>query len=300
MNIGIVYGIITYLMWGILPIYWKLLQDVPADQILSHRIIWSFLIVFIIVLARKDGKTLWSKVTNRNVLLVFLIASALIGTNWLIYIWAVNAGFIVETSLGYFINPLVNVLLGVLVLKEKIRPIQWVPIGLSAVGVLYLTISYGSLPWISLALAFSFGFYGLVKKTTPLQPVEGMTLETGILLFPAVAWLVLANHNQTGVFLHTDLSTNLLLIGAGLATITPLLLFATTVKQIPLSLLGILQFIAPTLQFLLGVVVYKEPFTTSHLIGFSIIWIALIIFTMESWTHNKKESGKIRKIPIIN
>ncbi|MCB2179705.1 EamA family transporter RarD [bacterium] len=288
MNIGILYGIITYLLWGFLPIYWKLLQNVPAGQILAHRIMWSFIMLIAVVLIRKQGKTLWRKVTNRKVFLIFVLASALICTNWLIYIWAVNAGFIVETSLGYFINPLVNVLLGVLLLKEKIRPIQWVPIGLSAVGVLYLTISYGSLPWISLALAFSFGFYGLVKKTTSLQPVEGLTMETGLLLIPALIWLILANQNRTGVFLHTDLATNLLLIGAGLATITPLLLFASAVKMIPLSLIGILQYIAPTLQFLLGVLVYKEPFSTAQLVGFSIIWAALIFFTIENWSHNKK------------
>lgn len=288
MNIGIVLGIITYLLWGFLPIYWKLLQHVPPDQILAHRIIWSFLMLGFVILVRRQGKTFWEKISNRKVMLVFLAAAVLIGTNWLVYIWAVNAGFIVETSLGYFINPLVNVLLGVLILKEQIRPLQWLPIGLAAIGVLYLTVTYGSLPWISLVLAFSFGFYGLVKKTTSLQPVEGLTLETGILLLPALGWMLLANHNQTGVFLHTTLQTDLLLVGAGLATIIPLLLFASAVKQIPLSLIGILQYIAPTIQFLLGILVYGEPFSTSQLIGFSIIWVALIIFTTESWLHVRR------------
>lgn len=288
MNIGIVLGIITYLLWGFLPIYWKLLQHVPPDQILAHRIIWSFLMLGFVILVRRQGKTFWEKISNRKVMLVFLAAAVLIGTNWLVYIWAVNAGFIVETSLGYFINPLVNVLLGVLILKEQIRPLQWLPIGLAAIGVLYLTVTYGSLPWISLVLAFSFGFYGLVKKTTSLQPVEGLTLETGILLLPALGWMLLANHNQTGVFLHTTLQTDLLLVGAGLATIIPLLLFASAVKQIPLSLIGILQYIAPTIQFLLGILVYGEPFSTSQLIGFSIIWVALIIFTTESWLHARR------------
>lgn len=288
MNIGIVLGIITYLLWGFLPIYWKLLQHVPPDQILAHRIIWSFLMLGFVILVRRQGKPFWKKVSNRKVIMVFLAAAVLIGTNWLVYIWAVNAGFIVETSLGYFINPLVNVLLGVLILKEQIRPLQWLPIGLAAIGVLYLTVTYGSLPWISLVLAFSFGFYGLVKKTTSLQPVEGLTLETGILLLPALGWMLLANHNQTGVFLHTTLQTDLLLVGAGLATIIPLLLFASAVKQIPLSLIGILQYIAPTIQFLLGILVYGEPFSTSQLIGFSIIWVALIIFTTESWLHVRR------------
>lgn len=288
MNVGIILGIITYLLWGFLPIYWKLLQHVPPDQILAHRIIWSFLMLGFVILVRRQGKTFWEKISNRKVMLVFLAAAALIGTNWLVYIWAVNAGFIVETSLGYFINPLVNVLLGVLILKEQIRPLQWLPIGLAAIGVLYLTVTYGSLPWISLVLAFSFGFYGLVKKTTSLQPVEGLTLETGILLLPALGWMLLVNHNQTGVFLHTTLQTDLLLVGAGLATIIPLLLFASAVKQIPLSLIGILQYIAPTIQFLLGILVYSEPFSTSQLIGFSIIWGALIIFTTESWLHARR------------
>ena len=288
MNIGIILGIITYLMWGILPIYWKLLKHVPADQILSHRIIWSFAIVSMVLLFRRQGKTFWNKVSNRKVLGIFLLAAALIGTNWMIYIWAVNAGFIVESSLGYFINPLVNVLLGVIFLKETLRPLQWVPIGLAAIGVIYLTISYGSLPWISLALAFSFGCYGLLKKTTSLLPFEGLTMETGILFLPALAWLLLANHNQTGVFLHTNLETNLLLMGAGIATVVPLLTFAAALKHIPLSLIGILQYIAPTLQFLLGVLVYGEPFTSTQLVGFSIIWAALILFSTESWMHARK------------
>ncbi len=288
MNIGIILGIITYLLWGIFPIYWKALKHVPADQILAHRIIWSLVIMLLVTIIRKQGKIFWRKVTNLKVIGIFLLASALIATNWMIYIWAVNSGYIIESSLGYFINPLVNVLLGVFFLKETMRPWQWVPIGLAAVGVIYLTVSYGSLPWISLALAFSFGFYGLVKKTTTLLPTESLTMETGIMFIPALIWVWIANHNQTGVFLHTDLRTNLLLVGAGIATVVPLLTFAAALKHIPLSLIGILQYIAPTLQFLIGVLVYDEPFTSSQLVGFSIIWAALILFSSESWYHSRK------------
>lgn len=292
MNIGVIFGIITYLLWGFFPIYWKLLQHVPADQILSHRIVWSFVIMGLAMGIRRQGKIFWRKAANRRTIAIFLLASALIGTNWMIYIWAVNNGFIVESSLGYFINPLVNVLLGVIFLKETLRPLQWVPIGMAAAGVIFLTASYGSLPWISLALAFSFGFYGLLKKTTTLQPAESLTLETGILFLPALAWLLLADNNQTGIFLHTSLQTNLLLMGAGITTVVPLLTFAAALKHIPLSLMGILQYIAPTLQFLLGVLVYNEPFTQTQLVGFSIIWAALIIFSTESWVHAKKQSTR--------
>lgn len=293
MNIGIILGIITYLLWGILPIYWKLLKHVPADQILAHRVIWSFFLILLVILFQRRVKPFVKKATNPKVLGVFLIAAALIGTNWMIYIWAVNAGFIVESSLGYFINPLINVLFGVIFLKETIRPFQWVPIGLATIGVIYLTVSYGSLPWIALALAFLFGFYGLVKKTTTLLPVEGLTLETGILFLPALIWLFLADHNQTGVFLHTNLQTNLLLAGAGIATVTPLLTFAAALKHIPLSVIGILQYIAPTLQFLIGVLVYDEPFTSTQLVGFSIIWVALILFSSESWYHSRKSHSTV-------
>ena len=283
MNSGIWMAVITYLLWGFFPIYWKLLKHVPADQILSHRIIWSFVLMVGYIFITRQGDRFRQQIASKQVRLVFVAAAALIGTNWLIYIWGVNNGFIVETSLGYFINPLVNVVLGVFVLKEKLRPWQWLPIGMAAVGVTYLTVTYGSLPWISLALAFSFGTYGLVKKTTPLSSAHGLTMETGLLFIPAVGWLIFAEFNQVNLFLHTDLLTNLLLMGAGIVTITPLLLFASAIKRIPLSVIGILQYIAPTIQFLLGVLVYKEPFTSNQLVGFSIVWAALAIFTIEGW-----------------
>jgi chloramphenicol-sensitive protein RarD len=201
----------------------------------------------------------------------------------LVYVWAVNANFIVETSLGYFINPLLSVLMGVIFLRERLRPFQWLPVVLAASGVIYLAIAYGRLPWIALTLAFSFGTYGLVKKLAPLGSLYGLTLETGILFIPALIYLSYADRIGTGAFLHSSLTTNLLLIGAGVVTTVPLLMFASAAQRLPLSMVGIMQYIAPTLQFLLGVLVYKEPFDHTHLIGFGIVWVALILFAVENF-----------------
>jgi chloramphenicol-sensitive protein RarD len=281
MNKGIWYAVGAYTVWGVLPVYWKWLQHVPALQLLGHRIIWSFLTLFLVVLLARQRQAFRAAALTPRILRVYLVAAVLVGVNWLTYVWAVNAGFIVETSLGYFINPLLSVLLGVIVLRERLRPWQWVPIGLATAGVLYLTFAYGSLPWIALTLALSFGLYGLVKKTAPLGSLYGLTLETGILLLPALLYLLHAEMTGTGAFLHTDAMSNVLLLGAGLVTTVPLLMFASAAQRIPLSLVGILQYIAPTLQFLLGVLVYGEPFTVTQFVGFGIVWAALIIFGIE-------------------
>jgi chloramphenicol-sensitive protein RarD len=281
MNRGVLLAIGAYGLWGFLPIYWKMIDIVPAAQILSHRIIWSFVFLTIILLIKKDISAFRLAIQPRKTLAIFSLAATLIGVNWLTYIWGVNAGYIVETSLGYFINPLVSVLLGVLFLKEKLRPLQWIPIFLAATGVLYLTISYGGLPWIALVLAFTFGLYGLIKKTAPLNSLHGLTLETGILFLPALFFLLLAEGQGTGLIGHTGWVVSLLLIFTGIVTALPLLLFSSAAKQINLSTLGILQYIAPTMQFLIGVLMYGEPFTQSRLIGFSIIWVALLIYSLE-------------------
>ena len=281
MSKGIWYAVGAYAAWGLLPVYWKWLQQVPAPQLLSHRILWSFLMLFAVILLARRGRAFRTAIRTPRVLRVYLVAAALIGVNWLTYVWAVNAGFIVETSLGYFINPLFSVLLGVVILRERLRPWQWVPIGLAAVGVLYLTLIYGSLPWIALTLASTFGIYGLVKKTAPLGSLYGLTLETGILFVPALLYLLYAAATGSGVFLHTDAASDVLLVGTGLVTAIPLLMFAAAAQRIPLSVVGIVQYIAPTLQFLLGVLVYGEPFTSAKLIGFGLVWAALILFGVE-------------------
>lgn len=286
MNKGILNGVIAYALWGFFPVYWKLLHDVPAPQLLGHRIGWSFLLLVAVILITRQWSNFRSAV-NARVLRIYFIAAILIGINWLLYVWAVNAGFIVETSLGYFINPLLSVLMGVLFLRERLRVAQWIPVILAAIGVAYLTIVYGRLPWIALSLAFSFGFYGLTKKLAPLGSLYGLTLETGILFLPAVIYLGITQANGTGAFLHSGVTADLLMVGAGVVTTIPLLLFASAAKQIPLSMIGILQYLAPTIQLIIGVFVYKESFDHTRLIGFGIVWLALAVFWMENYLSKR-------------
>lgn len=287
MNKGIGYGIGAYLIWGLFPIYWKWLEEVPAPQLLGHRIVWSFLLLATIILVLKQRSAFRVEAFTGRTLRIYFAAALLIGVNWLTYVWAVNAGYIVEASLGYFINPLFSVLLGVIILHERLRRVQWLAVALAAAGVIYLTLLYGSPPWIALILAFSFGLYGLVKKTAPLGALYGLTLETGILFVPMLLYLLLAEANGQGAFTHLNPLTTLLLIGAGPVTVIPLLMFASAVRSIPLSLVGILQYIAPTLQFLIGVLVYGEVFTLTQLVGFGLVWLALIIFTGESFSQRR-------------
>ena len=287
MNKGTGCAVGAYVIWGLFPAYWKWLQHVPALQSICHRILWSCLILVGVILFMRRSREFRVTALTPPVVRIYFAAALLIGINWLVYVWAVNSGFIIEASLGYFINPLLSILLGVIFLRERLRTWQWVPIGLSALGVLYLTYTYGRLPWIALTLAFSFGLYGLVKKTAPLGSLFGLTLETGLLFLPALLYLVYADGIGQGAFLHTGAGSDLLMVGAGLITTAPLLLFASAVHRIPLSLVGILQFITPTLQFLLGALVYREPFTYDQLIGFGMVWVALIIFGIEGFLSNR-------------
>lgn len=287
MNSGFLYALGAYMVWGILPIYWKWLHQVPAGQIIGHRISWSFILLIAFIVATNQWRQFRSKI-NRRVLIIYSIAGCLLSVNWLVYVYGVNAGFIVETSLGYFINPLLSVLLGMLFLGERLRPMQWLPVVLAACGVVYLTITYGSLPWIALTLAFTFGVYGLVKKISPLGSLHGLTLETGFVFLPAVCYLAIADIQGQGALGHGSLQTDALLAGAGVVTIIPLLLFASAARRITLTMVGIMQYIAPTLQFLIGVFIYKEPFTHTKLIGFTMVWIALIIFWLEGVSARKK------------
>jgi chloramphenicol-sensitive protein RarD len=240
-----------------------------------------------VILFMRQSRAFRVTALTPSVVRIYFAAALLIGINWLVYVWAVNSGFIIEASLGYFINPLLSILLGVIFLRERLRSWQWVPIGLSALGVLYLTFTYGRLPWIALTLAFSFGLDGLVKNTAPLGSLFGLTLETGLLFLPALLYLVYSNGIGQGAFLHTGAGSDLLMVGAGLITTAPLLLFASAVHRIPLSLVGILQFITPTLQFLLGALIYREPFTYDQLIGFGMVWVALIIFGIEGFLAHR-------------
>lgn len=287
MNKGILNGIAAYALWGFFPIYWKLLHRVPALQVIGHRISWSFVLLIVFILLTRQWKDFQSTALTSKTLGIYFIASVLLTVNWLVYVWGVNAGFIVETSLGYFINPLLSVLLGVIFLRERLRPVQWIPVAMAAAGVIYLTVAYGRLPWIALTLAFTFGFYGFVKKLAPLGSLYGLTLETGIVFPFALIYLAFIEFTNRGAFLHDGALIDALLIGAGLVTTIPLLMFASAAKQIPLTVVGILQYIAPTLQFLIGIFLYHEPFDQSRLVGFGLVWLALIIFWAESYLANR-------------
>jgi chloramphenicol-sensitive protein RarD len=287
-------GVAAYTIWGLFPVYWKLIQHVPALQILGHRIVWSF-VVLILVMSIRGRKGVSGRSAAR-VAILYAIAAVLIGINWFLYVYAVNAGFIVETSLGYFITPLVNVVLGVVVFREHLRRWQWCAVGLAAAGVVYLTLTYGSVPWIAVGLALSFGTYALVKKTAPLDPLEGLTLETAVLVLPAAAYLLVSHVDGTGSFLRTGPLSDSLLIGGGLVTIVPLLLFATAVRSVPLTVIGILQYIGPTLQFILGVFAFGEPFTRAQLVGFAMVWTALAVFVADG-LHARRST---QPVPVLD
>jgi chloramphenicol-sensitive protein RarD len=289
---GIRYGVGCYVTWGLFPLYLRSLRHVPALELICHRIVWSCLLLAGIVVFSGRGPTLRSRARAAGTLLRYCAAAGLIAVNWLLYVWGVNAGFIVEVSLGYFINPLVSVLLGVLFLRERLRPWQLLAVALAAVGVLSLAFAYGSPPWLALTLACSFGLYGLLKKTARLGALDGLTLETALLFLPALGYLLWAEWVGRGAFVHTGALSGLLLVGAGPVTAIPLLLFAAAVQRIPLSLVGVLQYIAPTLQFLLGVLVYGEPVTHAQLTGFGLVWTALVIFGIEGLVAHGGSRGK--------
>jgi chloramphenicol-sensitive protein RarD len=293
MNKGFWYAVGAYFTWGLFPMYWKELQDVPALQLLGHRIVWSFFFMILLVLFLRQGKAFRSEISAPRILLVYGAASVFLAINWLTYVWAVNAGYIVETSLGYFINPLLSMLLGVVILRERLRPFQWIPVGLAAAGMIYLTFAYGYFPWIGLILALSFGIYGFVQKVAPLNSLHSVTLETMLLFLPAAAFLLLCEFTGQSAFLHSDLKSNLLMIGAGAVTAIPLLLFAAATQRITLFLVGVLQYIAPTMYFFIGVLVYREELTAERLTGFAIIWLALILFAVEGYLSHRNQVAPI-------
>ncbi|HTH59908.1 MAG TPA: EamA family transporter RarD [Paraburkholderia sp.] len=281
MNPGILYALLAFTCWGLFPVYFKTLHQVGALEMLAHRMAWSLLFVAAVLVVRRHWRWLGVALRDRPLVGRFVASAALLSANWGIYIWAVNAGHIVEASLGYFINPLLNVLLGYVFLGERLRPLQWCAVALAAAGVLWLTWQNGAPPWISLALAATFGGYGLMRKTAQLGALEGLTMET-LLLFP-VALLYLAALGWLGgsTFFVAPTSVRVLLAMAGPITAVPLLLFAAAARRIPLSTLGVIQYVTPTLQLLTGVIVYREPFGGAQLIGYGAIWVALALYSFE-------------------
>ncbi len=293
MNKGIWYGIGAYLMWGFFPVFIKLLGAAPPLQILGHRIVWSFLFLTVVLLALKQWGAFRKVAIGRRTLLIYTISALLLAANWLTYIVAINTDHVIESSLGYFINPLVSVLFGVVFLHERLRNMQWVAVLIAAAGVAYLTVDYGELPWIALILAVTFGLYGLVKKVAPLGSLHGLTLETAILFLPAVSYLLFVQSQGTGAFGTNGSQLTIVLALSGVVTAIPLLMFGEAARRIPLSMIGLLQYIAPTCQFLLGVLVYQEAFSPSRLVGFVIIWIALALFWAEEYLHRRSLSSAV-------
>jgi len=277
---GTLYVLAAFVAWGLLPVYWKALQSIPTQEILAHRIFWAFVFVsFLLWKQRRWAEFKWTFRNRRNRWACILTA-AIIGSNWFIYIWAINHNHIVDTSLGYFINPLITVLLGVIFLREKLNLWQVTACVLAAIGVGYLTLQYGRIPWIAISLALTFGFYGLLRKTARIESLIGLTAETGLLSFLALAYLLILAVRGDGSAGTAPAAIHLLFIGAGLVTATPLLWYTIGVRRIKLSTAGFLQYLAPSMQLLLGVVVYGESFTRTHLISFGLIWIALLIFSL--------------------
>jgi len=281
MQTGMLYAASAYVMWGLFPLYFRALQGVSPLEILMHRIVWALVFLLVVLTSRQQWGWL-PKVWRQPKLLAGFAASALLlSVNWFIYIWSVNNGHVIDSSLGYFMNPLVNVLLGFLVLHERMRPIQWAAIALAALGVAWLTWQAGHLPWIGLALAFSFGGYGLLRKTAALGALEGLSLET-FLLFPiALGYLAFLAWNGQNSFVQGSISSKFLLTAAGPITAVPLLMFAAGARRIKMSTLGLLQYIAPSLQLLLGVSLFNEPFGGERLAGFAVIWSALAVYSLE-------------------
>jgi chloramphenicol-sensitive protein RarD len=295
MHTGILSAALAFLCWGLFPLYFHAIGEVPPMQILAHRMVWSLLFLVIVLTVRRQWG--WLNLVRKPRVLASFIASAFfLSANWGIYIWAVNSGHVIESSLGYFINPLVNIMFGYLLLKERMRAGQWAAIGVAALGVAWLTWQSGSLPWIALLLATTFGIYGLLRKTAALGALEGLSFET-MVLFPLalvyVAWLTV--HGQNAFINTGSNTTRLLLVAAGPITAIPLLLFASGARQIPLSVLGLLQYLSPTLQFLLGVWLFHEHFDSGKLVGFLMIWAALALFAAEGLL-NRRQAASPKKV----
>ena len=289
---GLLAAATAFTIWGVFPAYWHLLKAVPSMQIMAHRVVWSAVLVVGWLLWRQ-GWDWWRTIAARPRMLAALaLSGAVIAFNWGLYIWAVNAGHVVETSLGYFINPLVTVALGVVVLRERLRRPQWIAVACAAAGVAWLTWSAGSPPWIALGLAGSFALYGLVRKLVPVDAVAGLGVESLFMFLPALAYVLWAEAGHGGGFIGGwSLGTQLLLVFSGVVSAVPPVAFAYGVRRIPLSVVGLLQYIGPTLQLLLGVWFFREPFTAVHALGFGAIWLGLAIFAGEGLWRGRRRAA---------
>jgi chloramphenicol-sensitive protein RarD len=286
---GLLLGALAYVLWGTFPLYWTLLEPAGAIELLAHRIVWSVLTMLLIVVLWRRTPAMKAVLADRRVMLILAGAAAVISVNWATYIWGVNNGRVVETSLGYFINPLVTVLMGVIILGERLRRLQWIAMGVAVVAVVVLTVDYGHVPWVALVLAFSFGSYGLAKKQAGVGPVESLTVET-IVLAPVaaayVAWLMATGQSNFGTH---GLGHAALFTTTGIITAIPLMLFGAAAIRVSMVSLGLLQYLAPIIQFGLGVTVFDEDMPAGRWIGFALVWVALVVFTIEALNHRRRQ-----------
>jgi chloramphenicol-sensitive protein RarD len=297
---GYLFGIAAYTCWGLFPLYWKLLRPATAVEILAHRVIWSLVVVLGIVAVTNGWRSLVRLGRAPAKLALIALAALVIAINWGTYIYGVNANRVVETSLGYFINPLVTVALGVLVLRERLRPAQWAALAVGAGAVGVLTIDYGHVPYLALTLALSFGLYGLIKKRLAVPAVDGLLVESAVLALPALAYLGVLTGQGESTFGHVSAGHTALLVLAGGVTAIPLLLFAGAANRIPLSAIGLLQYLAPILQLACGVLVYSEPMPPVRLVGFALVWLALAVFTWDGvrYARNRSRSLTHSTVPL--
>lgn len=293
---GLAAAVTAFAIWGLLPLYLKALASVPPLQIMSHRIVWCCVAAFAWLALRGELGAVRAALADPGTRLRLSASAVLVSVNWLIYIWAVNGGHVVEASLGYFINPLLNIALGVLVLSERLNRAQWTAVGLAAAGVLYLAIVVGRPPWIALSLAASFGTYGLIRKVIAVEAVPGLATETLLITPFAIAFLLWCEQQGTGALGHSGAAIDALLLVSGVVTALPLALFAYGARRIPLSTVGLVQYIGPTLQFLLGVFLYQEPFPRSRAIGFVMIWTALAIYAADGYWRSRRVRNRASPI----
>jgi chloramphenicol-sensitive protein RarD len=286
---GVLFGLAAFASWGFLPAYWKQMQAAQPFEILCHRIVWSCVFVFVILCVQKRGKEVIQVFRSPSQWKGLTVSSLLIAGNWFVYIWAVNSGRVLETSLGYYINPMINVLLGYVLLKETFTRQQWISLGFALTGVIYSLAAYGKLPLFGLTLAVSFAFYGYSRKRIPVGPLPGLFVETLILMIPALAYILFLMGTGKSLFLK-DAGLSLCMIGAGVVTSLPLLWFAAAARRLKLSTIGILQYLAPSIAFMLGVFVYKEAFSVHSLVTFGFIWTGVILYTLEFYLHHHPRS----------
>jgi chloramphenicol-sensitive protein RarD len=279
---GLIYGAAAYLLWGLFPLYWPLLEPANAVEILAQRMIWSLLFIVCVIAVTRNIRGVRSLAADRSKLGRLALAAVLVSINWGVYIWSVNSGHVVEASLGYFINPLLTILLGVVVLRETLSRTQWIAVGIATLAIVVLTLDYGRLPWIALTLAISFGCYGFLKKQVGAGAVESLTIETAVLAGPALLALVVLAARSQLTFGHAGLGNAALLAGTGVVTAIPLLLFGAGARRLPLTSIGLLQYLAPVLQFAVGVGIRHEPMPVARLIGFGLVWIALLVLTIDA------------------